>query len=191
MAGFKLKVEGMDRVQKVFYKLPGQAQKELSAEIQVTANEIRDAAKLAAPKDMARLQNAISSKKVGPLKFETSAQTTYAAYVEFGTKKKVQVPPGLESVARQFKGPAPGQGDPVKALEGWVKRKGFAGAYNVRTRRLSRGKNSLENIREAARRLWFYIRRYGINPQPYFFKQMAPAERKLKNRVANVISKLI
>lgn len=191
MTGFALKVSGLDRLQKVFHKLPAAARKELKAELKVTADEVRDQAKKEVPTDETRLKNSISVKTDGPLGFSIVAQTTYAGYLEFGTKTKTVVPAGLQDVANSLKGPAPGQGNPLEAIQKWVQRKGIAGTYSVKTRKLSRSKASLANIKQVAFLIWRHIRKFGIKPQPYFFKQVPPAENKLKTRLANFIKRII
>jgi HK97 gp10 family phage protein len=191
MTGFSLKVTGLDRLQKVFYQLPVRARKELKAELKVTASEVRDAAKSEAPADEARLKQSISFKENGALGFNVVAQTAYAGYLEFGTKSKAVIPAGLQDIANQLKGPAPGQGNPLEALQKWVKRKGIAGIYSVKTRKVSNSKASLANIKQVAFLIWRHIRKFGIKPQPYFFKQVPPAEQKLKTRLANFIKRII
>lgn len=191
MTGFSLKVQGLERLQQVFHKLPASVRNELKAELKITADEVRDAAKKEAPADEARLRQSITTKTSGPLGFQIVAQTAYAGYLEFGTKTKAVIPPGLQDVANSIKGPAPGQGNPLEALQKWVKRKGIAGIYSTKTRKLSRSKKSLANIKQVAFLIWRHIRKYGIKPQPYFFKQVPPAEQKLKTRLVNFIKRII
>lgn len=192
MAGFSFKVQGLDRLLKVFNDLPKQVQKELKAELSITAKEIRDGAKRDAPADEARLKQSISVTEPSNLTFEVVAQTTYAGYLEFGTKTRTKIPPGLESIAGQLKGPAGGQGNPIDALTAWVKRKGIAGTFSTKTRRKLGNKATKEKQdRQAAFIIWQKIRKYGIKPQPYFFKQMEPAEARLKSRLAAIINDLV
>jgi HK97 gp10 family phage protein len=191
-AGFSFTVQGLDRLLKIFNELPKSAQTELGNELDVTAKEIRDGAKKDAPVDEARVRNSISSKKTGPLQFETVAQSFYAGYLEFGTKTKVSIPAGLEDVARSLKGPVTGQGNPLVALQGWVKRKGVAGTYSVKSRRRLGNKQTKEQQdKQVAFLIWQKIRKYGIRPQPFFFKQLPTAEANLKKRLANIISRII
>jgi HK97 gp10 family phage protein len=191
MTGFTLKVSGLDRLQKVFHQLPASARKELKAELKITASEVRDAAKKEAPADEARLKQSISFKENGALGFDVVAQTAYAGYLEFGTKSKAIIPAGLQDIASQLKGPNPGQGNPLEAIQKWVKRKGIAGIYSVKTKKLSKSKASLANIKQVAFLIWRHIRKFGIKPQPYFFKQVPPAEQKLKTRLADFIKRII
>lgn len=188
---FTLKVQGLDRLQNVFHKLPATARKELKNELKITAAEIRDKAKQEAPTDEARLKQAITYKETGTLGFEIVAQTAYAGYLEFGTKSKFRAQAGFEEQAAALKGPVPGQGNPLEAIEKWVKRKGIAGTFSTRTRKQSRSKASLANIKQVAFLIWRHIRKFGINPQPYFFKQVEPAEKRLTQRMADFIKRII
>lgn len=190
--GFSFKVQGLDRLIKVFNDLPKQTQKELSTELDFTASEIRDGAKRDAPTDEARLKQSISKKKTGPLEFEDIAQSFYAGYLEFGTKTKAVIPAGLEDIASQLKGPVAGQGNPIDALTAWVKRKGIAGTFSTKTRRRQGSKTTKEQQdRQVAFLIWQKIKKFGIKPRPYFFKQMAPAEERLRRRLAAIIKSLI
>jgi HK97 gp10 family phage protein len=190
--GFSFEVKGLDKLLNVFHELPNETQKELKAELKVTAKEIKDGAKRDAPADEARLKQSISNLETGPLSFEVVAQSFYAGYLEFGTKTKVSIPAGLESIASQLKGPVQGQGSPLEAITAWVKRKGIAGNYSVKSkRRLGNKTTKEEQDKQAAYMIWAKIRKYGIKPHPYFFKQMKPAEERLRQRLANIIKALV
>lgn len=184
-------IQGLDVLLSQMQKLPITVQNELSAEMKITADEIRDGAKRDAPVDEARVKNSISAKKLNNTMYEVIAQSNYAGYLEFGTKTKVSIPPGLESIASQLRGGSSSTGSPYEAIVKWVKRKGIAGTYSTRTRRASRSRDSMANIRSTAWAIWNSIRKYGIKAQPYFFKQVQPAEQRLRQRVANIIRKLI
>lgn len=190
--GFSFEVQGLDRLLKVFDQLPKQAQREIKSELQVTAKEVRDGAKKDAPADEARLRQSISILETGPTSFEVVAQTFYAGYLEFGTKTKVNIPPGLEGIAGQLKGPVGGEGNPLESIQQWVKRKGIAGTFSVKTRRRLGNKQTKEQQdKQAAFLIWRKIRKFGIKPQPFFFKQIPAAEPRLRQRIANVIKSLI
>lgn len=188
--GFSFQVQGLDRLINVFNKLPTVVQNELGAELKITAGEIRDGAKKAAPADEARLRQSITTRTVSKTEFEVVAQTFYAGYLEFGTKTKVSIPAGLEEVAAQLKGPVSGQGNPFEAILAWVKRKQIGATMTPRGR-ASRSKNAQAKQRSVAFMIWRHIRKYGIKPKPFFFKQMAPAEQRLRQRVANIIKQII
>jgi HK97 gp10 family phage protein len=190
--GFSFQVQGLDKLINVFNKLPATVQNELGAELKTTAAEIRDGAKKAAPADEARLRQSISTKTISKTEFQVVAQTFYAGYLEFGTKTKVSVPAGLEEVAAQLKGPVSGQGNPFESILAWVKRKQIAGTYSVKTRRRTGNKSTQDKQnRSVAFMIWRHIRKFGIKPHPFFFKQMGPAEQKLRQRIATIIKQII
>jgi len=190
--GFSFKVQGLDKLINVFDQLPKRTQKELAEELKFTAGEIKDGAKRDAPADEARLKQSISVANTGPLTFEVVAQSFYAGYLEFGTKTKAVIPPGLESIASQLKGPVGGQGNPIDALQQWVKRKGIAGTFSVKTRRRTGSKTTKDQQdKQVAFLIWQKIKKYGIKPQPYFFTQLKPAEERLRRRIGAIIKSLI
>jgi HK97 gp10 family phage protein len=190
--GFSFRVQGLDKLINLFDQLPKQTQKELGAELEFTANEIRDGAKRDAPADEARLKQSISTKKTGKLEFEVVAQTFYAGYLEFGTKTKTVIPAGLEDVASQLKGPAEGQGNPIDALQAWVKRKQIAGSVSIKSRRRLGSKTTKDKQdRQFAFIIWRSIKKFGIKARPFFFTQLKPAEERLTRRLGAIIKDLI
>lgn len=188
--GFSFEVKGLDKLLKVFNELPDRAQQELKDELKITSWEIRDGAKRDSPSDETRLRQAITTRETGPTSFEVVAQTFYAGYLEFGTKTYTSIPPGLEDIASQLKGPAGGQGSPLEAITEWVKRKQIAAKF-TKTGRVSKAKSAVANQKWVAFLIWQKIKKFGIHPHPYFFKQMEPAERNLRQRLANIIKSLI
>lgn len=190
-AGFTVRVDGLERLFKVFDKLPKDAQRELKAEIKATAWEMRDAAKRDAPVDEHRLANSISTRDAGPVKFDVVAQTFYAGYMEFGTKSRTSIPPGLEGIAAQFKGSPPGQqGSGFQAILEWTKRKQIAATYTP-SGRVSKSRNAQAMVRSVAWLIWRSIKKYGVHPHPFFFKQVPDGEKALKERAANLIKRII
>lgn len=83
-------------------------------------------AKRLAPTDMGHLGQSISSNVI-KRKSTVSANAEYAPFVEFGTRTKVKVPSGFESMAMKFKGKK-GKGnfeEFKKDVYDWCKRKGI------------------------------------------------------------------
>jgi HK97 gp10 family phage protein len=188
--GFSFEVKGLDKLLKVFGELPERTQQELKDELKITSWEIRDGAKRDAPTNETRLKQSITTKETGPTSFEVVAQTFYAGYLEFGTKTHVSVPAGLEDIASQLKGPVAGQGNPIDAITEWVKRKQIAATF-TKTGRVSKAKSAVEKQKQVAFMIWQKIKKFGIRPHPYFFKQMQPAEERLRKRLANIVKSLI
>ena len=189
---FPFKINGLEKILALFDQLPKRVQRELYNELKITAAEIRDAAKKAAPKDEAQLIRSITSKEVSKTEFDVVAQSLHAGYMEFGTKSSAVIPAGLESIAAGLKGPGGGTGNPIDALEAWVKRKGVAGRFSTKTRRrLGSATTKDSENRQAAFLIWRKIKKRGLRPRSYFYKQVAPAETKLKQRIANIIQQII
>lgn len=189
---FPFQVNGLDKILALFDQLPKRLQRELYNELKITSAEIRDAAKKAAPADERRLAQSITSKEVSKTQFEVVAQSLYAGYMEFGTKSKTVVPAGLESIASGLKGSVSGSGSLFEAILGWVKRKGVSGRFSVKTkRRLGNKASKDQEDKTAAYLISAKIRKYGVAPKPYFYKQIPPAEKRLRNRVANMIQQLL
>jgi hypothetical protein len=103
--------------------------------------------------------------------------------LEFGTGKKVQVPPGYESVAAEAK-TLPKRGnfkDFVRNLYGWMLRKGLLNKTKSAGKRLD---NMASAYYLAAR-----ILKNGIKPQPFFFKSWEAYKPKILADVEKVVTK--
>lgn len=128
------------------------------------------AAKRAAPKNFGKLAAGITYKKTGPLSYEYISGQGYTSYVEFGTKKKVQVPAGLESFAIQFKGSGFTRTNLSfrQAIFEWARSKGIEKKY------------------------WYVIYRSiaigGIRAQPFFFPIFITEGILMKSRIENIIN---
>lgn len=92
---------------KKFDSLSDDVKQAFDDELTATAEEIVTEAKLLVPVDVGTLKNSISVTTNEPLHKRVSATAEYAAYVEFGTGTKVNIPgapKGLQEYAIQFKG---------------------------------------------------------------------------------------
>src|ERR1700750_2725703 len=76
----------------------------ISDELAEGAREIASEAAARAPGDVGFLQGRIGSSQEEPLSFNVFSGALYSAYVEFGTRSSVSIPPGLEEYAAQFIG---------------------------------------------------------------------------------------
>jgi len=189
--GATVQIQGLEKILDLLGQLPKRAQRAILAELKVTADEIANNAKRDAPADQGRTRGSISVAAI-PGGYQDVVQNDYAAYMEFGTKGSVQIPAGLQSFAATFRGKGTPTGDPLKALEAWVKRKGIAGRYSTKTkRRLGNSASKAAEDKRVAYLIWRKIKKYGVKPHPFFFKQIPPAEARLKNKLAQVIQQLI
>lgn len=138
---------------------------------------------------MGGLQNGITHYRESPLTWVLVSRMTYSAYVEFGTKSRTQIPPGLESFAAGFKGG--GQGDYfdfLNAILDWVNRKGIAARFSVQThKRLKTSAGDRENLIQIAEEIAFSIIRHGVHPHPFFFPAVEQEKPKMIQRIREVL----
>jgi hypothetical protein len=125
-------------------------------------------AKSLAPKDEGFLQNRITVKEISQLEYEYVAQDKKAAWLEFGTKKKVQIPSELSDVAQKYKGIGLGSGlNARQTIYDWCKRKGIP--------------------KEAWYPIYREIVTNGIKPHPYFFPAYNRVKPKLIKRIKEIM----
>lgn len=132
------------------------------------ANAIAAEAKQRAPGDSGFLRNSIVVEKLGSMQYNVAALELYAAYVEFGTRANVSVPPELEAYAMEFIG-SPGATalSAKEAIFNWCKRKG---------------------IDESAwYAIYITIMTKGGQPHPFFF----PAVSRILPIIINQVTKFL
>lgn len=170
---FKVKLEGLNGLKAEFAAASKEVKAITDAELQAGAAEFVSGARRDAPIDQGALKGAISYFKEADLRYPVVAQKFYAPFMEFGTKGKYKPIPGTEAIAAAFKGYKGGDFQQLLvAIARWVKRKGIAGTYSVKTRRRTGSKiNQLAEDYRAAWPIAISILRNGIKPHPFFFKQ--------------------
>jgi hypothetical protein len=189
---FKVKVTGAKGLKAQFASLAKELVTIVDEELDSAALEWVRLAKTDAPADQAALRQSITRKKLGKSKYEIVAQVFYAPFVEFGTKGKYTPIPGTETIAAQFKGYKGGDFmDLLRSIVRWVGRKQLTGTYSVKTRRRKGSKvNRYAEDYAVAWPIAMSILKNGINPHPYFFKQMPlvwpQMVRNVENRTAQV-----
>lgn len=173
----KLNVIGLDALKKEINAASQSLKTEVDGEMNAAAMEFvalakRDLASQGG--DRGTLLRSISYKKDGDLAYTVSANTFYAPFIEFGTKTKFNPYPGTEEYAAQFRGTK--QGGALKlidAIKGWVKRKGIAS-----------GKEADRAAFLIARSIY----KKGINPKPFFFKQIPIVRTLLEKRITQILN---
>lgn len=101
--GITIDLSQFEPVLKKFATLSQDLQDEFDAEFQESAREFVGFAKNKAPGDTGRLRGSINFASLGgKMNYEAFAQTTYAAYQEWGTIEHVSVPPDLVDVAINY-----------------------------------------------------------------------------------------
>lgn len=161
-------------------------QEDVQAEVEAAAIEFVGLAK----RDLASqggntgtLLRSISYAQETPYSYKVSANAFYAPFIEFGTKRKYNPYPGTEEFAAQYRGKV-NQGnwiDMLMSIYQWVKRKGIGVTYNIKTRRKNR--QTADQKLAIAYAITMSILRNGINPKPFFFKQIPIVMGNLTKRI--------
>ena len=191
--GFKVEIKGLDASLKNIEKIAKQTEKNLNAELKAFGLDVVRDANGSVASDEGLLRNSISSKS-SDLEVSIVANTDYAAYVEFGTRKFASeyvstLPSDWQEYASKFRGAGGGSFDEfLYRLVLWVKRKGIAGTYSVKTkRRTGKRKNFDAEDLQAAYLIARKILRDGIQAKPFLYPAFRDNLPKLKERLKNVI----
>lgn len=154
------------RLEKAKKTLPDQ----LNAELGLAAEEIRGNAVKEAPADQGILRAEIQKGTDGKLSWFVFSNAVYSGYVEFGTRSKVRIPAGLEDEAAAIRSKSTSSLNAKEAIFGWCKRNGID------------------------KKLWYpifiKIMTVGIEPHPFFFKQIPIAEKNLRRNAENLLKRL-
>jgi hypothetical protein len=189
MASFTLDVRGLEGLLK---KLEAKAdlREEASAIVQGTAKEIARDAKNKAPFDFGRLMGQIQPNDINDLTSEVVSPSKYSAVMEWGTKKRMEVPDELKAFAQQFQGKLQGGTfkELLRAITAWVGRKGLSGTYSVKTRkRTGKKANRQDEDLAVAYPIALSIAKNGVRPHHFFF----PAYFKGRARMIEEFKELI
>ncbi len=174
--GIKITSKGLDALLHKLRDAGKEIDEEVDAIFENTAKEFVGRAKRDAPKDVGFLAGEINYYRKGKLQYSIVSQSFYAGFLEFGTKQNYTPIPGYEDVAASIKG-VKGEGsfeDFRKNIYAWTKRKGiqFKGM----------------TVEETAERILISISVKGIKAQPYFFKQVEPAEAQLQKDLQTIVN---
>ncbi len=189
---FRAKITGIAGLKAEFATIAKELPEIVDSELQTMSQEWVKLAKADAPADQGSLRSAISYYKVAAMNYAVVAQKFYAPFMEFGTKGKYQPIPGTESIAAEFRGYKGGDFmELLRMIVRWVRRKGITGTYSVKTQRRTGSKiNQFAEDYSAAWPIALSILKNGINPHPYFFKQMGVVwpqmVRNIERRISNV-----
>jgi HK97 gp10 family phage protein len=195
---FKVKITGISSIEKQFTAAAEKIKDTVEQEMQAAAQDWVAGAVRDAPVDQGALKQSISYKQSNTqtqagtsISFEIVAQRFYAPFIEFGTKGKYQPIPGTEKIAVQFKGYKGGDFmDLLRMIVRWVKRKGIAGTYSVKTRRRTGSKiNQYAEDYSAAWPIALSILKNGISPHPFFFKQQEIVWPAMIKRIERILQK--
>lgn len=194
--GVTIQIKGLKELQARIGNIPLHVISKVDGEMQVAANDFVNRAVDDAPVDEGLLRNMITAKKNKVLDYEIVSGAGYSAYVEFGTKSRVQIPSDLTNLAAQFKGKNVESGDFyafVLRILAWMKRNGIsAGTYSVKTRRRQGNKKQkFEEDLQLATGIVYSILKRGIKAQPFFFKQRDPVYSALQKALGPTVKKAL
>jgi HK97 gp10 family phage protein len=179
--GFALDISGVKQIQKAIEQMDKRSVDVLSKELKASALNIQKAAKRMAPGFDGKLRQSINVDISNDLFKSVFSTVRYAPYVEFGTKRKVNIPSGWESYAAQFRGKGKGDYyDFLQAILRWVKKKKLAQITNSYTGRKSTKKSDLLYV---AQFIAYRIIKNGIAPQPFFIPAYEQEKPKLIKRL--------
>ena len=185
---FSFQIDGLDKLKAAFAKKEKQYTDGFAKEIKASGLNVQRGAKSKAPKNFGRLAQSIALNTDG-LTSDIVVGVSYGAYLEFGTGGKVSVPSGFQDFAAQFKGSKGGTfKEMVDALTEWVRKKGLAGTYSIKTQKRT-GKKSArgDEDREVAFRIALSILKHGIKPQPFLIPSFLDEKPKLIQRIKELL----
>lgn len=123
------------------------------------------------------------------------ANFKHAAFVEFGTRSKTNVPDEWKEYASSFRG-SNGKVS-YKAFIKWVERKGIAGLFNIKTRNIktrrgsfSRSKKSMQLVRTAAYLIAHSVNEHGSTPHPFMYPAFFEVRPKFLKRIQDLCNKI-
>jgi HK97 gp10 family phage protein len=153
------KIKGLNKVLKKLSKFGDEAQTIIAQTTQATAKDIVADARTFAPKDKGKLAQSITDEEVNKLTQRVVVNSSYGAYVEFGTGKKVSVPKDLQEQADKFRGGRSGTFEEgLQAIKDWCRGKGIDEKF--------------------AYPIFMSILRNGIAPQPYLYPAWVLGKRE-------------
>lgn len=155
-------------------KVTDAVKKNIDLALKAGAELISGKAKDIAPVDMGGLRSHIAPNRIDLMSYEVTANTPYAAFVEFGTGRYAAayvstLPEDWQAYARTFKGQKGNGGldEFLAAMVEWVKRKGLIGLTKSGNRRS--GKKANEDAYNLAYVIVINILRNGVHPHPFLY----------------------
>lgn len=186
-----MEVEGLAELREKLQNLPKNLETQFDAEMSAAADDFVERAVNDAPRDEGQLIQGISKNKEGVMDYRVVSSAMYSAYVEWGTRRRVEVPSDLKEYAAQFKGTGDGSGEGFfEHILDWVKRKNirWESAAQYKTGK-KKGQNKLLSHEQTAWFIYFHLLYVGMKPHPFFFKQRQPVMDALQQRLKPAIQK--
>lgn len=157
--GVSIDVRGLKELKKKLGKIPQNVSDEVDGVMALAANDYVNRAVADAPADQGILRNEISSYKEKDLTYVVVSGAEWSAFIEFGTRSRVQVPSDLTTYAAQFKGGSVSGRDAKQKIYDWCKRVGIP--------------------EEAWWSVFINVMTLGIHPHPFFFKHRQEVFKQL------------
>jgi hypothetical protein len=138
------------------------------------------------------LINSINWTQDKDLEIEVFAGAPYAPYIEFGTKKFAgeyvsSLPKEWQDFASGYKKKGGSFDELLMNITQWVKERGIAGTYSVKTKqRTGSKKTQEEQDMAAAWPLAMKIARFGIPAQPYLYPAYVKNLKKFEDRIKEI-----
>jgi hypothetical protein len=178
MPEFTLYFSGLNEALVTLKNYPKEVQQEVKAEILASVQTISAKQKRLAPKDQGGLVLSMgfdSEESTTAVNYTLFANSEHAAYLEFGTKSKVNVPLELQQIAQQAMGPGLSSSLTAKqAIFAWVDRLGLG--------------------EKAKYPIYIEIIKRGISPYspfgrtPFFFQPFFDERGKLLQRITVILN---
>jgi len=186
---FSAKITGLEAVFARVEKASEAVRDRVPEELAAACLNIQQEAAYQAPRNLGKLAQSIQVNQTNRLAPYVYSSAKYAPYIEWGTGGKVSVPAKYATYAMQFKGKGGGTlEEMLLAIMDWVKQKGLAGTYNIKTQKRS-GNKSARQFEDAAVAypIALSILRKGIRPQPFFFSAVENEKPRLIKRIKNLL----
>jgi len=187
---FGIDISGIPRLERRLKEIEDSVSTDLANELSASSFTIEKKAKRNAPVNLGALRQSIHATSKDKLTHYVEVGASYGAYVEFGTGGKVSIPAGYEEYAATFKNNKGGKlEDMIQALTLWVKRKGLAGTYSVKSQRRLGGKAvKASQDEKLARFLAIKILKNGIRAQAYLIPAFEEEKPKLIERLKKILN---
>lgn len=169
---FTFEIQGLDKLTNKIKNLPAKLQKEIGGEIEDSARKINSKQLRLVPVDEGGIKQSTGVNKNNITEFELFSGKFYAPFMEFGTKKKANVPAELQEYASQFKGNGPSIGFKafLNIIKAWIRRKGID--------------------EKAAYPIAIKILREGVNPHPFFFQPFFDERKALIVQIKRIVDNI-
>jgi len=169
MASTSIILKGWKQYEAKVKQAPVKVAKAMDAQVAISANYIANGARNRSPHNEGRLRASINAAPEKPGDWRVTVGVDYAAYMEFGTKSKVQIPSGLQTYAAQFQGKG-APGDAKKTIFRWCEQHGIP--------------------QSAWYAVYIKIIVFGVRAQPFLFPSVEEERPKFYERVKKALNEI-